>query len=429
MQKYNNLCQKVYLFLPKHMEEHSDSIYSKARQLKIEDFTYELPDRRIAKYPLGKRDASKLLVWQNGAISQSTFNNLATFLPEGSMLVFNNTKVIRARLLFYKTTGAKIEIFCLEPNTPSDYQIAFQQTSSVEWKCIAGNAKKWKEGTLHKTITIDNQQVTLSASQVEKTGNDFIIRFSWNQPFAFSEIIEHAGVIPIPPYLNRETEKSDIARYQTIFARIKGSVAAPTAALHFTDAVTQSLLDKNILMEELTLHVGAGTFQPVKSEKMEGHDMHSEVVSLSKKLVKNLIEHKAKVIATGTTSVRSLESIYWLGIKLAGTNPPPGNLHISQWEPYKTTCPITTERALQNVLQYMDKHALDFLNFTTQIIIAPGYEFKIIDGMLTNFHQPKSTLLLLIAAFLGNQWKEVYKFALKNNFRFLSYGDSNLYLR
>ncbi len=399
------------------------------RQIKIEDYDYYLPDEKIAKYPLKERDASKLLIYKDGEISESVFSKLADFLPSGSLLVFNNTKVIRARLNFQKETGAKIEIFCLEPHNPIDYQLAFQQTKNVEWKCIVGNSKKWKKGALQKEVEINNEKVKISATRLETENKDHIVLFEWDKGFTFSEIIEHAGIIPIPPYLNRESEQSDNTTYQTIFAKIKGSVAAPTAALHFTEAVTKSLRDKNISTSEITLHVGAGTFQPVKSETIDEHAMHSEVVSVSKQLIENLIEHKGQIIATGTTSVRSLESIYWLGCKLTNLTTSQDLFQISQWEAYGSNNSLPKQDALELVLQYMQNNGLENLHFSTQIIIAPGYEFKIIDGMLTNFHQPKSTLLLLISAFLGEQWKNIYDYALKNNFRFLSYGDSNLYLK
>lgn len=345
------------------------------------------------------------------------------------MLVFNNTRVIHARLFFRKETGAKIEIFCLEPIEPSDYQIAFQQKEKVRWKCMVGNAKKWRNEHLQKKVQVQGKQVCIEAKKQLQNGNSFQIEFSWNNNFTFAEIIEHAGVLPIPPYLNRETEKSDEDTYQTIYAKINGSVAAPTAGLHFTDSVINLLQQKNIQTKEITLHVGAGTFQPVKSEMISGHTMHHEQVVIPKKIIEDLISADGKTIAVGTTSVRSLESLYWLGLQLEKQEKISQPFIVSQWEPYENEAGISTEKALQNLLYFMLKNRYEVLHFSTQIIIVPGYEFKLIDGMVTNFHQPQSTLLLLIGAFLGNDWKNVYDYALKNDFRFLSYGDSNLYLR
>ncbi len=397
--------------------------------IKIEDFTYELPDARIAKYPISERDSSKLLVWKNREIRESKFKNIAEFLPVNSTLVFNNTKVIHARLFFRKETGAKIEIFCLEPVEPADYQIAFQERERVTWKCMVGNAKKWKNEVLQKVIKPEGKVVTIHAEMKSHQGNSFHIEFSWTGNFTFAEIIEHAGVLPIPPYLNRESEASDEETYQTVYAKIDGSVAAPTAGLHFTDSVLQELTSKNIATKEITLHVGAGTFQPVKSETISGHTMHHEKVVISRKIIEDLISAERKIIAVGTTSVRSLESLYWLGLQLEKNDNFSLPLEVSQWEPYENEGAISVKNALQNLTNFLEREDKDELQFSTQIIIVPGYQFKIIDGMVTNFHQPQSTLLLLISAFLGSDWKKVYDFALNNNFRFLSYGDSNLYLR
>ncbi len=399
------------------------------KNIKISEFTYDLPDLRIAKYPLAERDSSKLLVWNNGEIEANTFKNISRFLPDNSTLIFNNTRVIHARLFFRKETGANIEIFCLEPVKPADHQIAFLTKEKVIWKCMLGNAKKWKDGILKKSVEIDGNQITLNAFKKNQDGNSFDIEFSWNYGYSFAEIIEHAGILPIPPYLNRESKKSDEETYQTVYAKIDGSVAAPTAGLHFTENVLSLLSEKKIDKKEITLHVGAGTFQPVKSDNISGHSMHHEMVLIPKKVIQDFLTRKRKIIAVGTTSVRSLESLYWLGLQLEIRNDFNGFPEILQWEPYETHVEIPVEKTLQNLLDYMERTGKEELQFSTQIIILPGYKFKLIKGMITNFHQPKSTLLLLISAFLGDDWKKVYDFALKNNFRFLSYGDSNLYLK
>lgn len=399
------------------------------QNIKITDFTYELPENRIAKYPLPERDQSKLLLWKNGNISESTFVNIPDFLPENAMLVFNNTRVIHARLFFRKETGANIEIFCLEPQDPTDYQVAFHEKEKVTWKCLIGNAKKWKDGTLLKTIEIQGKTTEIRAQKIAQEGNSFLIELSWTGGFSFAEIIENAGVLPIPPYLNRETEESDEETYQTVYAKIDGSVAAPTAGLHFTGNVLAKLAKKNISTHEITLHVGAGTFRPVQSETLQGHSMHREKVIITKKVLEEFLTGTRKIIAVGTTSVRSLESLYWLGLQLENGKQFLSLPEILQWEPYENHPKITVRKAMENLLNYLEKTGRDSLQFSTQIIIVPGYQFKLIDGMVTNFHQPQSTLLLLISAFLGNEWKKVYDFALSNQFRFLSYGDSNLYLK
>jgi len=397
--------------------------------LKISDFSYELPDSKIAKYPLANRDLSKLLVWQNGQITESVFNRCIDFLPEGSQLVFNNTRVIHARLFFRKETGSKIEIFCLEPLEPVDYQLAFQQTKQTTWKCMVGNLKKWKGETLHQTVKISGETIVLSAEKGEQTGNTVAVRFFWDKPFSFAEIIEHTGTLPIPPYLNRETEETDEETYQTVYAKIDGSVAAPTAGLHFTDSVFQQLGKKNISTHEITLHVGAGTFQPVKAERISGHTMHREMVIIPKNIIRSFYKNPEKIIAVGTTSVRSLESLYWLGLQLENGTFNSEKPEVLQWDPYENEAKINIKKAFQNIVEYLNQSNKNEIQFSTQIIILPGYDFKVISGMFTNFHQPQSTLLLLIAAFLGDNWKNVYDYALSNNFRFLSYGDSNLYLR
>ncbi len=397
--------------------------------IKISDFSYDLPDSKIAKYPLAHRDLSKLLMWQNGQIIESVFNRCIDFLPEGSQLVFNNTRVIHARLFFKKETGSKIEIFCLEPLEPVDYQLAFQQTKQITWKCMVGNLKKWKGETLHQSIIIAGETVTLSAEKGEQNGNTVAVRFFWDKAFSFAEIIEHSGTLPIPPYLNRETEETDEETYQTVYAKIDGSVAAPTAGLHFTDAVFDTLKTKEISTHEITLHVGAGTFQPVKAETIDGHTMHRETVVFPKSVIEKFRQNPGQIIAVGTTSVRSLESLYWLGLQLENGTFNPKNPEIGQWEAYKIPATISFFKALENISDFLESKNLGEIQFATQIIILPGYDFKVVSGMFTNFHQPQSTLLLLIAAFLGDKWKEIYDYALNHDFRFLSYGDSNLYLR
>jgi S-adenosylmethionine:tRNA ribosyltransferase-isomerase len=402
---------------------------SEHRNIKISDYSYTLPEDRIAKYPLAERDSSNLLVWQNGIIKKDGFQNISAYLPADSLLVFNNTRVIHARLFFWKETGAKIEIFCLEPVQPNDHQLAFQQTEKVVWKCMVGHAKKWKNGELVRKFEINGQTAELKAKKTAQENNTFLIEFSWTQGFTFAEIIEKTGVLPIPPYLNRDTEPADELTYQTVYAKTDGSVAAPTAGLHFTENVMAKLKKKNTSLREITLHVGAGTFQPVKSETINGHNMHHEQVIFPKKFIEELLASTKKIIAVGTTSVRSLESLYWLGIKLGELKNLSQSLEIKQWEPYENTEQISIQQSLKNILDYLEKTNRATLQFSTQIIIVPGYRFKLINGMITNFHQPQSTLLLLIGAFLGSDWKKVYDYALNNDFRFLSYGDSNLYLK
>ncbi len=398
------------------------------KNIKINDFTYNLPEEQIAKYPISERDNSKILIHKNGLIKEDVFRNSPNYIPENAQLVFNNTRVIHARLFFRKTTGAKIEIFCLEPVTPADYEISFQQKERVVWKCMVGNSKKWKTGVLNREVEIDGDTIELSATKIEQEGNSFLIEFNWNKPISFAEIIEHTGTLPIPPYLNRETEESDEDTYQTVYAKIDGSVAAPTAGLHFTDAVLKTVAAKNIAIKEITLHVGAGTFQPVKSETISGHKMHHETVIIQKNIIEDFIENHDAIIAVGTTSVRSLESLFWLGVQLENGAFNQNNPEVLQWEPYNTEVKISTKKSLENIVDYLNKTNRSAIQFSTQIIILPGYKFKIISGMFTNFHQPQSTLLLLISAFLGDEWRKVYDYALANNFRFLSYGDSNLYL-
>ena len=414
--------------------ENTNKLLEQVTGITIKDFAYNLTDDKIAKYPLDERDESKLLVWNNGKIADRQFQNLAEYLPANSLLVFNNTKVIRARLLFLKETGARIEIFCLDPSEPSDYQIAFQSTQSCTWKCMIGNQKKWKGERLRKTIRIENTDIELYAQQTDPQNNKSLIRFSWNNPdYEFSRIIESAGSLPIPPYLNRETEPSDLERYQTVYSKIKGSVAAPTAGLHFTEKVFNHLKEAGHQLAELTLHVGAGTFQPVKSETISGHPMHSEQFYIRRDLLNQLLlfHQCGKTIAVGTTSARTLESLYWLGIQ-AIKNPQLdcAHLKVSQWEAYtEHENQLPASEAFKALIELLDRNQTDFLSASTRIIIAPGYRFRVTDGLITNFHQPQSTLLLLISAYLGDEWRTIYEHALANNYRFLSYGDSNLYLK
>ncbi len=403
---------------------------TKTQQISIEDYNYSLPDERIAKFPLPKRDESKLLLYRDGKVSESVFKHITDYLPEGSLMVFNNTRVIQARLLFQRVTGAQIEVFCLDPAAPHDYELIFQQTEACNWICLIGNAKKWKEPVLSREITVAGQTVRLSAEKVQSYGETHQIRFSWDGGFSFAEVLDAAGELPIPPYLHRKTEESDLKTYQTVYSKIKGSVAAPTAGLHFTPEVLADLDAKGFGREELTLHVGAGTFKPVKSETIEGHEMHTEYISVRRSTIERVMQNFGKIIAVGTTSVRTLESLYYIGVTLA-THPDATSeeLIVRQWMPYEdANNRLTPAEALQNILDYLDKHQLNTLITATQIIIAPGYEFKIVKGIVTNFHQPKSTLLLLISAFVKGDWKNIYDYALGHDFRFLSYGDSSLLL-
>ncbi|WP_455627933.1 S-adenosylmethionine:tRNA ribosyltransferase-isomerase [Parabacteroides chinchillae] len=405
---------------------------TKTQQIRIEDYNYSLPDERIAKFPLPQRDESKLLLYRNGKISESIFKHITEYLPAGSLMVFNNTRVIQARLLFKKETGAKIEVFCLEPIEPHDYALVFQQTERCSWTCLVGNLKKWKEGLLSKTILINDTPVTLNAEKKHTCGDSHHIEFTWDNPsYTFADLLDAAGILPIPPYLHRETEKSDLQTYQTVYSKIKGSVAAPTAGLHFTPEVLADIDAHNIGREEVTLHVGAGTFKPVKSDTIEGHEMHTEFISVRRSSIERVKNNLGKIIAVGTTSVRTLESLYYIGVALAN-NPDTSSddLVVRQWMPYKEgNNRLTPTEALQNILDYLDSHHADKLVTATQIIIAPGYEFKIVKGIVTNFHQPKSTLLLLISAFVQGNWKAIYDYALTHEFRFLSYGDSSLLIR
>ena len=402
------------------------------QELSIKDFTYELPDDRIAKYPLAERDQSKLLIYRKGLIEEDTYQNIATHLPENTFLIFNNTKVVEARLLFEKPNGGKIEIFCLEPHTQyGDITSAMLQKGNVWWKCLVGGAKKWKEGSLIARIKkYDFTEIELTAKKIEQLSDSYIVELSWNDTnLSFAELLHAAGAIPLPPYLNRSPEESDKERYQTIYAKHDGSVAAPTAGLHFTETVFQKFAEKNIKHEFVTLHVGAGTFKPVKTATMQDHEMHAEFIDVSKVFIQKLILQIGQPIVTvGTTSLRTVESLYWLGVKTK-LNPSieADKLQITQWEPYELAKEnILPKDALYSLLLWMDLQQTEQLITKTQIIIAQGYPFKIIQGLVTNFHQPQSTLLLLVAAITGNDWKKIYNYAMENNFRFLSYGDGSL---
>lgn len=398
------------------------------KHIKISDYNYPLPDERIAKFPLPVRDQSKLLVYRHGEVSETRFTSLPDYLEAGELMIFNNTKVIQARLHFRKETGALIEIFCLEPIQPNDYVLNFQQTSHAAWLCMIGNLKKWKEGSLHKEMNVKGHTITLTATRGECRGTSHWVDFTWDNPeITFADILEVFGELPIPPYLNRDTQESDKETYQTVYSKIKGSVAAPTAGLHFTERVLQALRDKGVDLEEVTLHVGAGTFKPVKSEEIEGHEMHTEYISVNRQTIEKLIAHGGKAIAVGTTSVRTLESLYYIGVTIA-SHPDAGQeeLHVRQWQPYETHPTMTTVESLQQILDYMKRHELEALHTSTQIIIAPGYTYHIVQKMVTNFHQPQSTLLLLVSAFVKGDWRTIYDYALAHDFRFLSYGDSSL---
>ena len=442
------------------------------KDIRISDFSYELPDERIAKFPVEQRDQSKLLVYEHGHISETRFSHLPEYLPKNALMVFNNTRVIQARLHFRKETGALIEIFLLEPAEPADYEQVFQTSEACSWLCLVGNQKKWKEGTLTRTLEIKGEKVELRATRKGTQGTSQLIEFEWfvenktfplqgesKGAFSFAEILDAIGELPIPPYLNRNTEESDKSTYQTVYSRIKGSVAAPTAGLHFTEEVLKTIENQGITREEVTLHVGAGTFRPVKSETIEGHEMHSEHISVRRQTIENLIRHGGRAIAVGTTSVRTLESLYYIGRKILH-NPDIAEeaLAVAQWEPYENrdsrfeergtrneergrgneeggtrseerdtvNSQLSTLNCLRAILDWLDRHQLDTLTSATQIIIVPGYEYKIVSHLVTNFHQPQSTLLLLVSAFVGGDWRRIYNYALDHDFRFLSYGDSSL---
>ena len=414
------------------------------KHIHISDYNYDLPDSRIAKFPVSPRDTSKLLVYRHGEIFDDIFYNLPKYLPEKSLMVFNNTKVIQARMHFRKETGALIEVFLMEPAAPTDYELMFQTRGECSWLCMVGNLKKWKEGSLVRTFDVAGTTINFKATMrrdiidAKSGGTNYWVDFAWDNPqVSFAEILDAVGELPIPPYLNRETQDSDKTTYQTVYSKIKGSVAAPTAGLHFTDKVLAAIDAAGVRREELTLHVGAGTFKPVKSEEIDGHTMHTEYVCVRRDTLQTLFDYDCCAIAVGTTSVRTLESLYYMGVKLE-SNPDAAeeDLHVCQWEPYEKAdgTPvggnlvdgITPQKAISNIIAWLDKNNLKTLHSSTQIIIAPGYEYKIVKVLVTNFHQPQSTLLLLVSAFLKGDWHNVYDYALSHDFRFLSYGDSSI---
>lgn len=414
------------------------------KHIHISDYNYDLPDSRIAKFPVSPRDTSKLLVYRHGEISDDIFYNLPKYLPQKSLMVFNNTKVIQARMHFRKETGALIEVFLMEPAAPTDYELMFQTRGECSWLCMVGNLKKWKEGSLVRNFDVAGSTINFKATMrrdiIDTTsgGTNYWVDFAWNNPqVSFAEILDAVGELPIPPYLNRETQDSDKTTYQTVYSKIKGSVAAPTAGLHFTDKVLAAIDAAGVRREELTLHVGAGTFKPVKSEEIDGHTMHTEYVCVRRDTLQTLLDYDCCAIAVGTTSVRTLESLYYMGVKLeANPDAAEEDLHVCQWEPYEKAdgTPvdgnlidgITPQKAISNIIAWLDKNNLKTLHSSTQIIIAPGYEYKIVKVLVTNFHQPQSTLLLLVSAFLKGDWRNVYDYALSHDFRFLSYGDSSI---
>ena len=444
-------------------------------EILIEEFNYPLPDERIAKYPLAERDQSKLLIYRDGQVSEDRFYRVGEYLPEGSLLIYNNTRGIQARLEFHKrssnnveqslshieqplnnTLGARIEIFCLEPLQPHDYQLSLGSTNGCTWKCMIGNAKKWKTGALSLPVQLPSgEHITLFAEKGEQTGNTFAVRFSWNLSakrsdsealqqcngliakgglnLSFAEILDAVGELPIPPYLNRKTEESDKTTYQTVYSRIKGSVAAPTAGLHFTDNVLSGLRQRGIQTAEVTLHVGAGTFQPVKVADANQHTMHTEIIAVPKTTIQTIINNLGHIVAVGTTSMRTLESLYFLGAQLYTTlhNPiqPSTTLSVAQFDPYEKEHTLSTREALQAIVDYLEQTGQETLHAETQIMIKPGYQFRVVDQLITNFHQPKSTLLLLVSAFVGGDWHTIYDYALAHDFRFLSYGDSSILFR
>lgn len=414
------------------------------KHIHISDYSYDLPDSRIAKFPVSPRDTSKLLIYRHGEISDDIFYNLPKYLPQKSLMVFNNTKVIQARMHFRKETGALIEVFLMEPAAPTDYELMFQTRGECSWLCMVGNLKKWKEGSLVRTFDVAGSTINFKATMrrdiidAKSGGTNYWVDFAWDNPqVSFAEILDAVGELPIPPYLNRETQDSDKTTYQTVYSKIKGSVAAPTAGLHFTDKVLAAIDAAGVRREELTLHVGAGTFKPVKSEEIDGHTMHTEYVCVRRDTLQTLLDYDCCAIAVGTTSVRTLESLYYMGVKLeANPDAAEEDLHVCQWEPYEKAdgTPvggnlidgITPQKAISNIIAWLDKNNLKTLHSSTQIIIAPGYEYKIVKVLVTNFHQPQSTLLLLVSAFLKGDWRNVYDYALSHDFRFLSYGDSSI---
>lgn len=398
------------------------------KDIRIEEYDYPLPDEKIARHPLAVRDECKLLMSRDGVISEHIFKDLPSLLPTPATLVYNNTRVINARLRFTKASGGKIEIFCLEPVSPADYATNFSSTERCTWKCFVGNSKRWKEGRLAMQLNITGKDVTLEAERLNKDDSGSVVELSWNDSsFTFADIISSAGEIPIPPYLNRDTEECDSRDYQTVFSRIDGSVAAPTAGLHFTPGLLEEIDRRGITRREVTLHVGAGTFQPVKAENIGGHDMHSEFIAVRRDTIAALAATTDPIIAVGTTSVRTLESLYHIAVLIKAEH---WDGEVPQWLPYDSAYPeLSRKEALETLVDYLDRLGETTLYASTRIIIAPGYTYRIVDGMITNFHQPCSTLLLLVSAFIGDSWTEVYEYALNHNFRFLSYGDACLFLK
>ena len=401
-------------------------MYHPANQINISDYAYNLPEERIAKFPLEKRDNSKLLVYRNGNITNDIFSHLPDCIDKNDVLTFNNTRVIRARIEMEKETGARIEIFCLEPHEPHDYQLAFAQQHSCLWKCMVGNLKKWKSGVLKKRVFCNETATELQAERIGGSDQYQIIRFEWNNGMDFGSLLDVCGFTPIPPYLNRKTEEIDETRYQTVYSKQKGSVAAPTAGLHFTPELLQRLSDKGIKQNEITLHVGAGTFRPVQQNDVGQHDMHVEFFSVPFVVIRNILANNGVITAVGTTSLRALESIYWLGVKMLQNNTVFENLHLEQWESYTLPQNVTIAQSLNKICEMLELHNLNTFFASTKIMIVPGYKFRICRRLITNFHQPQSTLLLLVGAFVGEHWKDIYKYALENDFRFLSYGDGSL---
>ena len=391
--------------------------------LSISDYNYPLPEERIAKYPLPERDHSKLLIYKDGEVREDHFFRVGDYIPAHSLLVYNNTRVIQARLVFHKPSGARIEIFCLEPLVPHDYQLSLSSTEDCTWKCMIGNAKKFRDTFIDLPLQVAGNTVVLRAAKGEQTGNTFAVTFSWDGDMSFAEILDAAGELPIPPYLNRPTEESDKTTYQTVYSRIKGSVAAPTAGLHFTDAVLADLRQRGIKTTELTLHVGAGTFQPVKTEDANLHTMHTEIIAVPRQAIADILANLGHVVAVGTTSMRTLESLYFLGCMLHEGDT---SMHVPQFMPYEQEWTLPTKDALLTLVNYRDDTRQDTLHAETQIMIKPGYRFRVVQQLITNFHQPKSTLLLLVSAFVGEDWKKIYNYALSHDFRFLSYGDSSI---
>lgn len=394
--------------------------------LSISDYNYPLPEERIAKYPLPERDHSKLLIYKDGEVREDHFFRVGDYIPAHSLLVYNNTRVIQARLVFHKPSGARIEIFCLEPLAPHDYQLSLSSTEGCTWKCMIGNAKKFRETAIDMPLQVAGGNVVLRATKGEQMGNTFTVTFSWDGGLSFAEILDAVGELPIPPYLNRPTEERDKTTYQTVYSRIKGSVAAPTAGLHFTEAVLADLRQRGIKTTELTLHVGAGTFQPVKTEDANLHTMHTEIIAVPRQAIVDILANLGHIVAVGTTSMRTLESLYFLGCMLLRGD---RSLHVPQFMPYEQEWTLSTEEALQALLAYLDETHQDTLHAETQIMIKPGYSFRVVEQLITNFHQPKSTLLLLVSAFVGEDWKKIYDYALAHDFRFLSYGDSSILFR